>query len=123
MGLLRRREDGDFELVSYDPDNAPPYAILSHTWIDGQEITYQELVEGTRKDKAGYDKIRFCMDRAAEDDLQFAWIDTCCINKEASDELSTAINSMFRFYKRASKCYVYLSDVYVPDEVVDAPTF
>ncbi len=30
---------------------------------------------------------------------------------------------MFRWYQRASKCYVYLSDVRIPDEVVDVQTF
>jgi hypothetical protein len=91
--------------------------------MEGQEVSYNELVAGTGKDKAGYAKIRFCMDRATQDDLQYCWVDTCCINKSTSDELSTAINSMFRWYKRAAKCYVYLSDVQVPDEVTDAQHF
>ena len=86
-------------------------------------IMFSELLAGTRKDKASYNKIRFCVDRAAEDGLQYSWVDTCCINKSTSDELSTAINSMFRWYQRASKCYVYLSDVQVPDEVIDAQAF
>ncbi|OCK74319.1 kinesin light chain 1, partial [Lepidopterella palustris CBS 459.81] len=121
--LLKRSPSGDFELISFNNDDPPPYAILSHTWTEGQEVTYNELVAGTGKDKAGYDKIRFCMDRAAEDGLEYSWVDTCCIDKSTSDELSTAINSMFRWYQRATKCYVYLSDVQVPDEVTDAQAF
>jgi hypothetical protein len=70
-----------------------------------------------------YNKIRFCVERAAKDGLDYAWVDTCCIDKSTSDELSTAINSMFRWYQRASKCYVYLSDVQMPDEVIDVQTF
>jgi hypothetical protein len=80
-------------------------------------------VAGTGKEKAGYDKIRFCVGKAAENGLQYSWVDTCCIDKSTSDELSAAINSMFRWYQRASKCYVYLSDVRVPDEVVDVQAF
>ncbi|KAK7177910.1 hypothetical protein PSPO01_16043 [Paraphaeosphaeria sporulosa] len=123
MRLLKRLPSGDFQLVSVSNDQPPPYAILSHTWADGQEVTYSELVAGAGKDKTGYAKIRFCSERAEADGLEYCWVDTCCIDKSTSDELSTAINSMFRWYKRASRCYVYLSDVSVPDEIADAEAF
>ncbi|KAF2626414.1 kinesin light chain 1 [Macroventuria anomochaeta] len=123
MRLLKRLQSGGFELVSLSNDDPPRYAILSHTWTEGQEVTYNELVAGTSKDKTGYDKIRFCGDRAAADGFDYFWVDTCCIDKSTSDELSTAINSMFRWYQRASKCYVHLSDVFVPDEISDAEAF
>ncbi|KAF2178068.1 HET-domain-containing protein [Zopfia rhizophila CBS 207.26] len=122
MRLLKRLPGGDFELISFD-DDPPPYAILSHTWTEGQEVTYHELVAGTSKDKTGYAKICFCGGRAAADGLQYFWVDTCCINKSTSDELSTAINSMFRWYQRASKCYVYLSDVSMSEEITNAEAF
>ncbi|KAH8813211.1 kinesin light chain 1, partial [Xylogone sp. PMI_703] len=121
--LLKRLPNGDLELVLFNDDNPPPYAILSHTWTEGQEVTYNELVSGTGKDKTGYDKIRFCVDRAAEDGLQYSWVDTCCIDKSTNHELNTAINSMFRWYQRASKCYVYLSDILVSAKVTDAQAF
>ena len=123
MRLLKRLPDGDFELVPFNDDDVPPYAILSHTWVEGQEVTYNELVAGVGKEKTGYDKIRFCAAQAAADGLEYFWVDTCCIDKSTSDELSTAINSMFRWYQRASKCYVYLSDFIVPEEVADADDF
>ncbi|KAF2677749.1 kinesin light chain 1 [Lentithecium fluviatile CBS 122367] len=123
MRLLKRLLRGDFQLVSFNDDNVPRYAILSHTWTEGQEVTYNELVAGIGKDKTGYDKIRFCSERATTDGLEYFWVDTCCIDKSTSDELSTAINSMFRWYQRASRCYVYLSDVAVPKDVADAEAF
>ncbi|OCK72920.1 HET-domain-containing protein, partial [Lepidopterella palustris CBS 459.81] len=123
MRLLRLKSGDDFELITFNTDDLPSYAILSHTWTDGEEITYNELVAGTGKDKAGYTKIRFCGERAAQDGLQYFWVDTCCINKSTSDELSMAINSMFRWYQRASKCYVYMADVQVPEEVTDVQVF
>jgi hypothetical protein len=123
MRLLERLSSGDFKLVSFNDEDPPPYAILSHTWTEDQEVTYKELVAGTGKDKIGYDKIRFCGRQAAADSLEYFWVDTCCIDKSTSPELSTAINSMFRWYQRASKCYVYLSDVVVPEEVGDAEAF
>lgn len=114
MRLLRRSSSGNIELVSFeDSDNRPPYAILSHTWTEGQEVTYDELSTDTGTTKAGYDKIRFCVDRAARDGLEYAWVDTCCIDKSNQLELQIAINSMFRWYQQARKCYVYLSDVSV----------
>jgi hypothetical protein len=123
MRLLRRKAESGFELITFNTDGLPPYAILSHTWIEGQEVTYGELVAGTGKNKSGYAKIRFCGDQAAADGLEYFWVDTCCIDKSTSDELGTAINSMFRWYQRASKCYVYLSDIHVPDEIVDAQSY
>ena len=123
MRLLQRLSNGSFKLVSFPDDALPPYAILSHTWIDGQEVTYNELVAGTRMDKAGYEKIGFCAERAAADVLEYFWVDTCCIDKSDRQELSTAINSMFRWYQCANRCYVYLSDVSVPDEIINAQVF
>lgn len=122
MRLLQRLPGGSFELTSFDDDCPPPYAILSHTWIEGQEIAYHELIAGKGRDTTGFDKIRFCGERAAVDGLQYFWIDACCIDKANQVELSTAINSMFRWYQRASRCYVYLTDVSVPEESADTQT-
>ena len=64
MRLLKREEDGSPSLTDdlADDDIPRKYAILSHTWIDGEEVTFQEFVGGTRRDKAGYQKIQFCVD-------------------------------------------------------------
>ena len=89
----------------------PSYAILSHTWGD-DEVTFKDTVNLEKaKQKAGFKKIRFLCEQACEDGLQYAWIDTCCIDKNSSHELSEAINSMYRWYMNATTCYVYLSDV------------
>jgi len=116
MRLLEHRNAGEFSLTKeLVGDDIPPYAILSHTWgADDEEVTFKDLVEGTGKSKTGYNKIRFCGQQAAIDGLQFFWVDTCCIDKSSSAELSEAINSMFRWYRDAAKCYVYLSDVSIP---------
>lgn len=121
--LLQCLQSGGFELTSFDDEDPPPYAILSHTWNDGQEVTYNELLAGTGIYKSGYAKLRFCGERAAADGLDYFWVDTCCIDKATSDELSMAINSMFRWYQRADKCYVYLADVSVSDEVDSAEAY
>jgi hypothetical protein len=112
MRLLERKNDGEFTLTKDIFDNIPHYAILSHTWgADTEEVTFRDLTDGTGKDKTGYSKIRFCGEQAWHDGLQYFWVDTCCIDKSNNTELAEAINSMFRWYQRAAKCYVYLSDV------------
>ena len=126
MRLLQCRDIGEFSLTKdfLDDEAIPPYAILSHTWEDGQEVTFKDLMDGTGKSKSGYDKIQFCGQQAECDGLQYFWVDTCCIDKSNHVELQKAINSMFRWYQKAAKCYVYLSDVSIAkrkasDEVLE----
>jgi hypothetical protein len=111
MRLLEFNNDGEFSLATFFADKIPQkYAILSHTWEE-EEVTFEDLQSGTGTKKAGYNKIRFCGEQARRDSLQYFWVDTCCIDKSSSAELSEAINSMFRWYRESTKCYVYLSDV------------
>lgn len=63
------------------------------------------------RSKPSYGKVRFCREQAVRDGLQYFWIDTCYIDKSSSAELFEVINSMFRWYQNAERCYVYLSDV------------
>jgi hypothetical protein len=115
MRLLERNNDSEFSLTQDFNNDIPRYAILSHTWgADTEEVTFRDLMDGTGKSKAGYDKIRFCGEQARRDGLQYFWVDTCCIDKSNNNELSEAINSMFRWYRNAAKCYIYLSDVLRP---------
>jgi hypothetical protein len=114
MRLLRLEDDGELSLIEFVGDDFPSYAVLSHTWgSDDEEVTFNDLVNGAGKSKPGYHKVRFCGKQAANDGLQFFWVDTCCIDKSSSTELSEAINSMFCWYRNAARCYVYLSDVSV----------
>ncbi|ENI03090.1 hypothetical protein COCC4DRAFT_143868 [Bipolaris maydis ATCC 48331] len=86
MRLLQYSESGMLSTHNFDDGDIPPYAILSHTW--------------------GADS-----DEARHDGLQYFWIDTCCIDKNDKAELAFSIRSMFRWYRNAARCYVYLSDV------------
>jgi len=127
MRLLETSDGYTFSPKEFlDEDNIPAYAILSHTW-GKQEVTFQGLIRDSKKNssrvrnsirrlrprpsKVGYDKIRFCARQTHRDGLRYFWVDTCCINKQDYTELGKAINSMFRWYQNAAKCYVYLSDV------------
>lgn len=113
MRLLKLEDDGQLSLTKdLSNDDLPPYAILSHTWgHDDQELTFQDVTRNIGKQKVGYQKIQFCGKQAISDGVQCFWVDTCCIDKSNNTELSEAINSMFRWYQNATRCYVYLSDV------------
>ena len=114
-------------LSAFFNERRPPYAILSHTW-GTEEVTFQDLRafhEGTLQQhpfsssvssRAGWRKIEACCDQALRHGLEWVWIDTCCIDKSSSAELSEAINSMFAWYRDSKVCYVFLSDV---DETVE----
>jgi hypothetical protein len=91
-------------------ENIPPYAILSHRWEE-EEVTFGDLNDGNGPGLAGYSKILGLCAQAKKDSLNWAWIDTCYIDKSSSAELSEAINSMFKWYRNGSVCYAYLSDV------------
>lgn len=118
MRLLRRvptngaTMHSDFSLDEFFPPKAPPrYAILSHRWCD-DEVMLKDVRSGVAKTKAGYKKLEFCARQASKDGIDYFWVDTCCIDKTNNTELSEAINSMFKWYKHAAKCYVYLSDIH-----------
>jgi hypothetical protein len=100
--------------------HVPAYAILSHRWED-EEVTYQDMMncmleaKGKKKfwgnnqkerlatrSKKGFDKIEECCRQATRDGLGYVWIDTFCIDKSSSAELTEAINS--RYYNFTTKC-------------------
>ncbi|KAL8345462.1 hypothetical protein RB601_005484 [Gaeumannomyces tritici] len=120
-------------------ESVPKYAILSHTWVEGEEVDFQEmaryggaldrgdstnserictcacpcqsLISDIVRRRPGYEKIvRICR-LARERNIDWAWVDTCCIDKSSSAELSEAINSMYRWYNQAKVCFVFLADL------------
>jgi hypothetical protein len=78
------------------------------------------FMQGKTKTGAGYRKIRGLCKFVSERkiwrfsegvSLQWVWVDTCCIDKTSSAELSEAINSMYSWYSNAAECYIYMQDV------------
>ncbi|KAK0710354.1 hypothetical protein B0T26DRAFT_861707, partial [Lasiosphaeria miniovina] len=59
MRLLERGDTGELRLTNPIPNDAipeiPRYAILSHTWGD-EEVSFEDMADGTAKKKAGYAK-------------------------------------------------------------------
>ncbi|OAA63620.1 Heterokaryon incompatibility [Niveomyces insectorum RCEF 264] len=97
----------------------PSYAALSHTWgKEADEVHFHDIRDESRplpEHKAGFQKLRGGCRQAQLDGYDFIWIDTCCIDKTSSAELSEAINSMFAWYRQADTCYAYLEDVVKAD--------
>ncbi|KAI0556215.1 HET-domain-containing protein [Xylaria curta] len=120
MRLLKTnpRETGKLTLVDRTPKQmiGLRYAILSHVWEE-EEVVFEDIIEGSEHNgsKTSRNKVYKACERAARDELQYIWIDTCCIDKRSSAELSEAINSMFEWYHEAVACYAYLNDA--PDDL------
>ena len=109
-------------LQAFHGGNIPPYAILSHTW-EAEEVSFQEFARASESSdnvaiakKAGYRKIIAFCELARTEGHSYVWVDTCCIDKTSSAELTEAINSMFGWYRNSQVCYAYLSD-FEPDLV------
>jgi len=108
MRLINTRSRELEEFVGY---NVPSYAILSHRW-EAEEVLYQDMQPGQqRSSKKGSKKLNTTCDVAAREGLSHLWVDTCCIDKSSSAELSEAINSMYRWYEESALCFVFLYDV------------
>ncbi|KAI6095725.1 heterokaryon incompatibility protein-domain-containing protein, partial [Pisolithus croceorrhizus] len=109
-------------------DLGTDYAILSHRWTE--EVDYLEIVELAKTEnrdeirkRDGYQKIVKSCQQAKIDGLDWLWVDTCCIDKRNSTELSEALNSMFRWYANSRRCYAYLHDVDIFPTTPDYETF
>ena len=101
------------EVKSFEVDNEiPPYAILSHTWGD-EEASFSDTAKSGKAPATtlGFRKIKECADQARQQNIDWCWVDTLCIDRTSTEELSDAINSMFKWYRQASVCYAYISDV------------
>ncbi|KAI1453638.1 HET-domain-containing protein [Annulohypoxylon moriforme] len=109
------KETGTLRLVEKRANELPVYAILSHTWEDN-EVIYEDIEGGKANDTslkdpatlASLSKIRGACIQAADGGYEYIWIDSCCIDKRSSAELSEAINSMFVWYRDAAVCYAFL---------------
>ncbi|KAH8880902.1 HET-domain-containing protein [Thozetella sp. PMI_491] len=105
---LINTQTGSFE--EFTGRDGPHYAILSHTWEE-EEFLFKEMGSSEARLKQGYKKVAATCLLAHQAELQYAWVDTYCIDKSSSAELNEAINSMFRWYQRSTVCYVYLADL------------
>ncbi|KAK4169557.1 hypothetical protein QBC43DRAFT_307975 [Cladorrhinum sp. PSN259] len=127
---MRLLNTSTLELCEFDISVAPRFAILSPTWGD-DEITFDDMCgdRGAIEHRKGFQKIASFCQKAQESGFDHGWIDTCCIDKRSSAELSEAINSMYRYYAESAICFIHLADVelggdqHVPDMVLNSRWF
>ncbi|THV48963.1 hypothetical protein BGAL_0218g00060 [Botrytis galanthina] len=122
MRLLDAKDTEDLRVQEFSQRSIPSYAILSHRWEE-EEVTFEDIKKGDFKQKKGFAKLEGCRRRAREDKYDWVWVDTCCIDKSSSAELSEAINSMYRWYEESAVCYAYLSDVKEVDSLSQSKWF
>ena len=115
--LSLTQSDYGLQASEFPDSDTPPYTILSHTWgNESDEVTYQDITNYTGNSKAGYRKLSFLKEKSISQNFAYAWADTCCINKSDNAELQHSLNSMFHWYQRSARCYIYLQDVTNSDE-------
>ncbi|OCL14903.1 HET-domain-containing protein [Glonium stellatum] len=109
---MRLLHTSTLEFQEFLDTNIPRYAILSHTW-GTEEVTFEDMRERREAamQMAGYEKIKQCCKKAAQEGFDYVWIDTCCIDKRSSAELSESMNAMYEWYRKSGSCYAYLADV------------
>lgn len=130
--MIRLLDVHTLEFSTFENDTTPPYAAASHRWQD-EETTYDDFHRGPTENTPGIRKIRsFCayivthasdLRMHTDRSVDWLWIDTCCIDKRDSNELSEAINSMFDWYARADICLAYLYDVAFGQPVIESTWF
>ncbi|TBU26211.1 hypothetical protein BD311DRAFT_456989 [Dichomitus squalens] len=119
----------------YGPDGslrvAPNAVAVSSTAMPSSatiDITQRSFPAASRESEGGNlpafwndprlsDKVRGACAIARANGYDLIWIDSCCIDKTSSAELSEAINSMYLWYNASAVCYVFLVDVPPGDSV------
>ena len=110
---MRLLSTESLRLESFFRGSMPQYAILSHTW-ETEEVLFDDIRDPAQPlptHKKGFLKLMCSCAQARRDGYRYIWIDTCCIDKSSSAELSESINSMFRWYANSARCYAYLGDI------------
>jgi hypothetical protein len=130
-------------------NDAPPYLILSHRWRE-DEVLFADVTAGTTPDprsgkesastpnvdskvpspsttevqpKKGFAKLATSCRIASQMGLRYLWIDTCCIDKSSSADVSEAIVSMYDWYANARCCIAYLDDIHVTSDLKQSSWF
>ncbi|KAK1475973.1 hypothetical protein CTAM01_15544 [Colletotrichum tamarilloi] len=125
---MRLIDTTSFELQSGEQSvyREEGYAILSHRW-QPSEIKFNEFLDHTEELKNGAGPLPLCLDKirgacatARNKGYNWMWIDSCCIDKSSTTEETESINSMFKWYRDAKLCIVYLSDVEVNTTLAEA---
>lgn len=115
MRLINART---LRLEDFTHKKVPPYVVLSHTW-DDEEVSFQDMRDAVPNEEHKWAKITQTCRLTRKNNLRYAWVDTCCIDKTSSAELTESINSMYRWYAESQLCLVHLSDLIAGDAFIE----
>ncbi|KAF3762837.1 hypothetical protein M406DRAFT_232617, partial [Cryphonectria parasitica EP155] len=105
------------------------YVIISHRWLPGgSEIVFSDMpqlaesycLSGSLQAPPGKEESLRKLHGACEtvkglagQNVNYVWLDTICIDKSSSSEVSESLNSMYMWYTKAERCLAYMSDYQV----------
>jgi hypothetical protein len=143
----------DLAICEFVADDAPPYLIVSHQWREDEVLFADLITaappsskpeEGAEKgssskpdkssevlsqsapsvqSKKGFAKLQASCRIASQLGLRYLWIDTCCIDKRSSSDVSEAVVSMYDWYANARCCIAYLDDIHVTSDIGQSTWF
>ena len=89
------------------------YVMLSHKWEDNEPL-FQQVVHITVYDldkSPTHDKLQTFCKIVRDAGFDWAWSDTCCINKSDHFILQEALVAMFKWYQHSAMMIVFLRGV------------
>ena len=73
-------------------------------------VNVETRIAGPNINTGFYKLINFCFLAYHTHSCEFAWMDTCCINKSSSAEIDESIRLMFNWYRDSTICIVHLGE-------------
>ena len=92
------------------------YVMLSHKWEDNEPLFHQvlEIAVYDLHKSSTHDKLQTFCKIVRDAGFNWAWSDTCCINKSDHFVLQEALVAMFKWYQGSALTIVFLRGVRSP---------
>ncbi|KAF8555908.1 hypothetical protein OG21DRAFT_783260 [Imleria badia] len=94
------------------------YATFSHKWEASEPLFDKviNIVVYELEDSPTHDKLQMFCKIVREAGFNWAWSDTCCINKSDHFVLQEALVAMFKWYEGSSLTVIFLRGVHSPSQ-------
>ena len=111
----------DHVRIEHDVTEYYRYGMFSHKWEDDEPLLEQviRMVVYELEASPTHDKLKMFCKIVQDAGLQWAWSDTCCINKADDFVLEEALVAMFKWYQESALTIVFLFDVLSPSRCGD----
>ena len=90
------------------------YAMFSHKWEDNEPLFENviRIVVYDLEESPTHDKLKMFCKIVRDAGINWAWSDTCCINKGDHFVLQEALVSMFKWYQGSAMTIIFLRGLY-----------